>query len=53
MTIMYVWLVKCETCKIAIRLERKTEAKQAFTQHLKRCSDVEKPRLVEAPYIGI
>lgn len=49
----YVWLIRCETCKEQIRLVTKTEAKQAFTQHLKRCSDVEKPRLVEAPYIGI
>lgn len=52
MTIMYVWLVECKSCKEAIRLETKTEAKQAFNQHLKKCSDVEKPRLVEAVYIG-
>ena len=52
MTRMYVYLVKCSTCNESIRLETKTEAKQAFTQHLKKCSDVEKPRLVEAVYIG-
>lgn len=49
---MYVWLVRCETCKEGIRLETKTEAKAAYSKHLKKCTDVEKPRLVEAVYIG-
>ena len=52
MTIMYVWLVECKSCKQAVRVETKTEAKGAYSKHLKRCSDVEKPRLVEAVYIG-
>ena len=52
MTIMYVWLVRCPTCKEGIRLETKTEAKQAFYKHMKKCSDVEKPILVEAMYVG-
>jgi len=52
MTRMYVWLVSCPTCKEAIRLETMTEAKQAFSKHMKKCTDVEKPRLVEAVYIG-
>jgi hypothetical protein len=52
MTIMYVWLVQCPTCKEGIRLETKTEAKAAYYKHMRKCSDVEKPRLVEAMYIG-
>lgn len=52
MTIMYVWLVKCPTCKEAIRLENKTAAKRAYSQHLKKCSDVESPVLIESPYVG-
>lgn len=49
---MYVYLVECKSCKQAVRVETMTEAKQAFTQHLKKCTDVDKPRLVEAVYIG-
>lgn len=52
MTRMYVYLVECKSCKVAIRLETKTEAKQAFSQHLKKCTDVEAPILIEAPYVG-
>jgi len=52
MTRMYVWLVECKSCREAIRLVTMTEAKQAFSKHMKKCTDVEKPRLVEAVYIG-
>jgi hypothetical protein len=48
----YVYLVKCETCREQIRLTTKTEAKRAFSMHLKKCSDVNPPELVEAPYVG-
>jgi hypothetical protein len=48
----FVWLVRCDTCKESIRLERKTEAKRAFSMHLKKCSDVSVPELVEGPFIG-
>jgi len=52
MTIMYVWLIHCPTCKEGIRVETKTEAKAAYRKHMRRCSDVEFPVLVEAPYVG-
>ncbi len=48
----FVWLVRCDTCKESIRLERKTEAKIAFSMHLKKCSDVNSPELIEAPFVG-
>ena len=52
MTRMYVYLVECKSCKQAVRVETKTEAKGAYSKHLKRCSDVEAPVLIEAPYVG-
>jgi hypothetical protein len=48
----YVWLVHCPSCKESIRLEKKTEAKIAFKMHLKKCTDVNPPELIEAPYVG-
>jgi hypothetical protein len=52
MTIKYVWLVRCETCNEQVRLVTMTEAKRAYSQHLKKCTDVESPILIEAPYVG-
>jgi len=52
MTIKYVWLVECKSCREGIRLVTMTEAKAAYSKHMKKCTDVEKPILVEAMYVG-